>query len=359
MAQDHDISDHDLPGSLFSLDAADNAEVIPTDLPRGPESMWSTQANPDEVDEVPPVRSALPPPPPGWSAGPPEWPPPREPDDADDEAWSRMGSSRPPGGPRFDVGSTADPSQRPPVPRTAVGAPGAGGVFSAEPVARDDDLLDEVEVVGELDEDWAEPVGGPAPVFSNGAGGPCVNGADRADGAPNPFSTSDADPWQAAAASPAGPPPFPGGVGADEQLADAVASDPHGYELAVARLHPEERERARVPLAVCGALLQPDEVVIGVVTGQMLGRPAAVVVSRTRVLVANDRRWIPIVDTYRVDEHLSVRGRHDRHVAALSFADREHFSMVDGITEVDLAIGLAEAIRHRGQDTTPPGGTEF
>jgi hypothetical protein len=256
------------------------------------------------------------------------------------------------------------------VPRTAVGAPGAGGVFSAEPVDRDDDLLDEAEVVGELDEDWAEPVGGPAPVFSNGAAGAGVNSTDSTDGAPNPFSTSGADPWQAwhepaepgaatAAASPTGPPPFPGGAGTDEQLADAVASDPHGYELAVARLQPEERERARVPLAVCGALLQPDEVVIGVVTGQMLGRPAAVVVSRTRVLVANDRRWIPIVDTYRVDEHLSVRGRHDRHVAALSFSDREHFSMVDGITEVDLAIGLAEAIRHRGQDTTPPGGTEF
>ena len=41
----------------------------------------------------------------------------------------------------------------------------------------------------------------------------------------------------------------------------------------------------------------------------------------------------------------SVRGRHDRSVAALSFADDERLSMVDGITEVDIAIELADAIR--------------
>jgi hypothetical protein len=101
-------------------------------------------------------------------------------------------------------------------------------------------------------------------------------------------------------------------------------------------------------------LLEPGEQVLGAVTGQMLGRPAAVVVTRERVLVANDRRWQPIVDIYPIDDSLLVRGRHDRQVAALSFADDVRLSMVDGITDVEIAIGLAEAIRDPG---TPDRGS--
>jgi hypothetical protein len=124
--------------------------------------------------------------------------------------------------------------------------------------------------------------------------------------------------------------------------------------VAVSRLRVEDQERARVPLSVCGALLEPGEQVLGAVTGQMLGRPAAVVVTRERVLVANDRRWQPIVDIYPIDDSLLVRGRHDRQVAALSFADDVRLSMVDGITDVEIAIGLAEAIRDPG---TPDRGS--
>jgi len=127
-----------------------------------------------------------------------------------------------------------------------------------------------------------------------------------------------------------------------------VAADQHGFDVAISRLRDDDQERARVPLAVCGALLEPGEQVVGVVTGQMLGRPAAIVATRERVLVVNDRRWEPIVDIYRIDASLLVRGRHDRHVAALSLADDERLSMVDGITEVELAIDLADAIRDPG-----------
>mgnify|MGYP003498471358 CR=1 FL=1 len=38
----------------------------------------------------------------------------------------------------------------------------------------------------------------------------------------------------------------------------------------------------------------------------------------------------------------------DRQVAALSFADDVRLSMVDGITDVEIAIGLADAIRDPG-----------
>ena len=121
--------------------------------------------------------------------------------------------------------------------------------------------------------------------------------------------------------------------------------DPNGFERAVAHLGHDEREHAAVPLCVCGALLDDDEWVVGALTGQMLGQPAAVVVTGSRVLIANGRRWQPIVDEFPIDERLSVRGRHDGRIAALSFADDERLSMVDGIEQVALAMQLAEAVR--------------
>lgn len=381
---DIDDIDQRLPGALFSMDAADNALVVPPDLPPGPESLWSTAANPDEA-----VSNG---------ADPPSHQPVVPPQDVldDDAAWAQMGSSSPPSGHAerpplfsshgFGVGEHGDAAQ---VARTPVGAPGAGGVFSAEPVSYDDEVLDEGEVDGELEDvdDWFGP-GPAASVFSNGAAaGPVHTEPPRPPSATrsaSPFATPG-DPWsaweahdapQSHADTPVSPPPFSGGVSAGHGApsgaasshvppsadrpepatgrhdggdpAAAIAADQHGLDVAVSRLRPEDQERARVPLSVCGALLVPGEQVLGAVTGQMLGRPAAVVVTRTRVLIANDRRWQPIVDIFPIDERLQVRGRHDRHVAALSFADDERLSMVDGITDVEIAIDLAEAVRHPG-----------
>jgi hypothetical protein len=46
-----------------------------------------------------------------------------------------------------------------------------------------------------------------------------------------------------------------------------------------------------------------------------------------------------------VGPELTVRGRHDRDVAALTFSDDIRLSTVDGIGEVGLAVELAERIR--------------
>lgn len=432
--------------SLFSMEAADNAEVVPTHAPRGPESLWSIAANPDMVEEVVgagaeapgsgagPSRSASTPPPyvasshdpaPGAGRGagasafvgaegrahrdrrtePPA--------DDDDAAWFSMGSARPaepsssaPPHSGFGVGSPTNGWPRSEVPPTPAGAPGAGGVFSAEPVERVEDVVDEDdgdEFYGEFaDDDWSAPGPGGS-VFSNGSNGSggqvAANGAGHSGSSgaggggagsgsqlngghrgASPFG-GPVDPWTEwedvhedtvrRGTSPSGPTPGtgpPSSTGADPGTATrsgsfsdpqepyraerdpitAVAADQHGFDVAISRLRDDDQERARVPLAVCGALLEPGEQVVGVVTGQMLGRPAAVVATRERVLVVNDRRWEPIVDIYRIDASLLVRGRHDRHVAALSLADDERLSMVDGITEVELAIDLADAIRDPG-----------
>lgn len=358
---DHSDTGRRPAGALFSMEAADNAEVIPEDLPRGPDAMWSTAANPADVEEVPPpAPNHRPPPPSGvWAAVQPQV------SDAgpvdDDLAWQQMGSATPPHGARrngagFGLGDPTEPLWASAhVAPTPPGAPGAGGVFSAEPVERQDDVIDEAALDGELDDEWTAPVPG-ASVFSNGAGPGAEPPAPEPAAGPRPagpFATPT-DPWNTWEQAPEPAPPTfaapsaaPMGDRRDDP-AEAVAADQHGLDVAVARLRTEDQERARVPLSVCGALLEPGEQVLGAVTGQMLGRPAAVVVTRSRVLVVNDRRWQPIVDIYPIDDSLTVRGRHDRHVAALSFADAERLSMVDGISEVELAVDLAWAIRDPG-----------
>jgi hypothetical protein len=372
--------------SLFSMVASDNAEVIPQDAPRGPETMWSVAANP--FDE--PGSAA----PPGEPYGEPEAPmapPPNgstfgtssgydtgggpqgedhgpagvggeDPADAFDGLDD--GSGPPPYGgwqeppPHWDTASS--PFRRSPVDTV-------GSIFSAEPVDHFDD-------VWETDEDdaWSTQAA-PTPegsLFSNGSHlGPSSGGGRRPDAGEvrEPRGPASEDPWVitdrrwddsgvdwwgAGGQSDASDVP-PAEGWADHQGAGpepVAADDAQGYETAILRLHPQDRERAHVALSVAGALLRDDEVVRGVVTGQMLGRPAAVVVTGERVLVVNDRRWQPVVDVFRIDADLVVRGRHDRHVAALSFADATRVSMIDGISEVLIAIELAERIRDAGSD---------
>jgi hypothetical protein len=275
------------------------------------------------------------------------------------------------------------------------------GVFSAEPVDRED-VVDNDEVLAELLEDDAgwpgrsagtnpfatarpdtpppPPPAAPADAWED----PWIEWYDAGgqdDVAPNRSAAASTragrtDPARHDAEPPFSPPPFRQSNGTEAATADRgdaehgrggaqfddarrstvggapfgddIVADQHGLDVAVARLAAQDRETARVPLSVCGALLLPGEHVVGAVTGQMLGRPAAVVVTLGRVLIVNDRRWQPIVDIYPIDERLLVRGRHDRSMAALSIGDDERLSMVDGIHDVELAIELADAIRHPG-----------
>ncbi len=356
-----DVNGGDREGAhheLFSMVASDNAEVIPPEAPRGPESMWSVAANAGADEGQDGVADA-------------------DPGDERSATWSTSNGSSgagapPPFGGWDDGGRAAedDASQAGPVRRG--GPDSVGSVFSAEPVDHLDDVLDEAEVVDESA--WTVDGTAEGSLFSNGShlrdevprrptnghGGP---GAGSTSWSDDPWVDRDGG-WEAAGGEwdprsaewwdrPQSAAPD-GRSGPDLHAPDPlVIDDPQGYDTAILRLHPHDRERAHVPLSVCGALLHEDEHVKGVVTGQMLGRPAAVVVTEDRVLVVNDRRWQPVVDIFPIDGDLVVRGRHDRQIAALSFADATRVSMVDGIGEVEIAIELAEHIRDAG----PRGGS--
>jgi hypothetical protein len=342
---------------LFTTVAADNAEVVPPDAPFGRDNMWTTDANGAEDVDI---------------------------DDAevvDDDLW--------------------DPA---PAADWPVGPAGFG--FSAEPAARPSDVIDEPYLVDERANGHPRATGNLFSSSSSAASapasgsdrGPCAAPAGAAAPEPDPWIAQDRWPgaangvppgWPAAASAPVNPPPVappgpygqPGPVGAPQPAPPtapppgydpaavaavgqwqytppappppnghaephhAPVADAHGLSAAVGRLRLEDQERAAVPISVCGALLQHDEVVLAAVTGQMLGHAAVVVLTNRRVLVVNGRRWQPIVDVFEVGPSLMVRGRHDRDVAALTFSDETRLSTVDGISEVGLAVELAERIR--------------
>jgi hypothetical protein len=320
---------------LFTTVAADNAEVIPPDAPFGRDNMWTTAASEaDDVDQGEFVDDDLWEPAPGvpgatgnaFTAEPPS----RssdvidEPFDVDDGG--RVGRPRT-SGTLFSNGSAngrgADPRVDPPradeTGRSPFAAPGVG----ADPWAG---------------QDHRPPAGngwGPQPAPGSAPGPFAAPVPPTAHAAPSGYETAPpAGSWQYTPA----PGPF-------AEPPHAPVPDPHGLSAAVGRLRAEDQERAATPIAVCGALLQHDEVVLAAVTGQMLGHPAVVVLSTRRVLVVNGRRWQPIVDVFDVGPSLTVRGRHDRDVAALTFSDETRLSTVDGISEVGLAVELAERIR--------------
>ncbi len=389
MVDQSDIPPPDGVGALFSVDAADNAEVVTPDTTLGVDQMWSTGTEDRFVhdgelvgsDEI--VDDPLDP----WSRIDPtthaaaNWG--GDPDGSDsDGVWAS--APEPEKSDRQYPPSPPDYSNLPPPPLganpgsapsgafglgvtggggsawtgapTPPGAPGAGGVFSSRPVVRSDEYYDELDEPDEpelLDDMSTGPSEG-SPFSPGGSPAAGAGSARRVD--PDPAN----DPWDAWR----DPIPSSGPRserreerrderrddwrGADWRGSDPgepVFPDPQDFGKAVDRLHPDDVERARVPLAVCGALLDRAERVRSVVTGQMLGRPAAVVLTDRRVLVVNERRWRPIIDSYDLGPDLRVRGRQDGRVAALSFADEDRLTMVDGIGEVEMAVALAKATR--------------
>lgn len=208
-----------------------------------------------------------------------------------------------------------------------------GSLFRAEPVERNYDVIDSVD---DVDADPYEDILGTSP-FSSGM---------PADG-----SAIFGEPSPSDAPGGSGGPAFVAGRARNTFEPASGGFDPvgeagtPGFIEAIEALDPEDRSRARTVLVVVGALLGQDEQVIGLVVGQMLGHPAVLALTRSRVLVVNDRPWQPVVDEYSLNDELEIRGRHDRNMAAIGLGDGEQLSMVDGVRDVGTAIDLVEQIR--------------
>lgn len=214
-----------------------------------------------------------------------------------------------------------------------VGRDTVGSLFRSEPVDRRADVVDS--------QDDLEP----EPFEEFTASSPFSSGSPTADPDPRPHSYGGFAPTEPDVREPVYQPTSRvGGVGDDHPDFVGEANTP-GFLEAINRLDEADRARARTALVVAGALLDDDDPVLGILAGQMLGHAAVFVVTLTKVLIVNDRTWQPVVDRYRIDDSLDIRGRHDRNMAAIGLGDGRQLSMVDGIRDVAGAIDLVDRIR--------------
>ncbi len=279
---------------LFTTVATDNAQMVNPDIPRVKESLWSTEALPEEevAQEVPEV--------PGPVTG---------------------------------------------ISGAHHGAPLGGNDSASGPFSASAPAAAEREARNS------------APVFGAGGASDSPDRSPSSSGSENvvsgPFGLVDSAssaPGAASGVAPVAPAPPP----ADDAFAQQPSAptnvhrptpDQHGLSIAVESLGPIDRDRCDTPIAVCGALLGEQEVVLGLLAGHLLGHPAVVALTNTRVLVANARRWKPLVDQFLPGPDLMVHLRHDRDVASITFVQGDRLTGVDDITDVTAAVDLAERIR--------------
>lgn len=132
--------------------------------------------------------------------------------------------------------------------------------------------------------------------------------------------------------------------------------DPASFEAAMSRLSTGARRSALAPLNIAAAVLEPGEVAEAVVQGEYQHRPAVVVLTDRRVLIANDRRWAPDVRSFAFDPALVVHGWQDERRATLVFVLDGVGVEVEAISDRPLARDLAQRVRGRCAGEPPLGG---
>lgn len=143
---------------------------------------------------------------------------------------------------------------------------------------------------------------------------------------------------------PAPPPPDPF-AGPSTSIVHVPAGDPNGLQFAVARMAPDAQRTATPALLVAGALLAPEERVLGAVQGWAMGMPTAALLTNARVLVVCERRWRPVIESFPLRPSLTVYGRHVDGRASMTFQDGDHMITLDQIPDVSLAVEMANTAR--------------
>jgi hypothetical protein len=320
---------------LFTTLATHNAQMVDPQAPRVRESLWSTEAAPgeqvaEEVVDPPPSPAATDPQPAGPTA-----------------AGSLTPESPAPPGPQVSgsgPGHTARPSGSGPFsPSAPASRPAQTHVSAFSPMGEQPESSGTTQAAG-------GPFGVAGPTANPQAAAPVAPaGAPQAfDAAPqNRVETASHDPSDQRQGDHAGGSAAQADTrrAGQEQPTHRPTPDEHGLSVAVESLSGQDRERCDTPIAVVGALLGEQEVVLGLVAGHLLGHPAIVALTSTRVLVANARRWKPLVDQFIPDPELMVHLRHDRDIASVTFVQGQRLTGVDDITDVTAAVDLVDRIR--------------
>ena len=115
--------------------------------------------------------------------------------------------------------------------------------------------------------------------------------------------------------------------------------------VVVARLSSASQRNARAAFSVAATCLGDGELVEAAIAGRALGHNAAAVLTRERLVVANDRPWSPDVVSLDLSDGAEVMGWEDGRSAVLEIAAGDESLVIDSIRDGELARELAALLR--------------
>jgi len=124
-------------------------------------------------------------------------------------------------------------------------------------------------------------------------------------------------------------------------------ADPHGLGLAASRLSKGHAKAAKTALGIASVLLEDGEVVECVVAGKVNELDGLVCLTNRRLLVMNDRQWLPDQLSLPVDAAMTVRGEAAGTTATITIQREAHAAVLTKVSDVQLAQELAQRIRGR------------
>ncbi|MEI7592274.1 MAG: zinc ribbon domain-containing protein [Actinomycetes bacterium] len=134
---------------------------------------------------------------------------------------------------------------------------------------------------------------------------------------------------------PAEPPTSPGVI------------DPNGLNAQVIRLSAASQRSCRAALLVLSTLLDPVEVVEGLVAGHYQGRDGLVALTNVRLIFVNDHEWAPDIRLVPLGAGLAVEGWQDDRTASLIFGIDGQRVSVSTIADRLIAQEMAHQVRAR------------
>ena len=142
-----------------------------------------------------------------------------------------------------------------------------------------------------------------------------------------------------APAAPVAPVPMPGPV--------AMPGDPHAIGAAFGRLGNSQKKAAKTAVGILSVMLEEGELVECIVSGKVNEADGLVCLTTKRLIVLNDRQWVPDRISLDVDQHMTVRGEAAGTTATITIVREMHQAVIQKVSDVQLAQELAQRIRTR------------
>ncbi len=137
------------------------------------------------------------------------------------------------------------------------------------------------------------------------------------------------------------------------EVAQPQRDDPHGVGAALAALGDRAGDHSDGCMLLVSAMLVEGEAVQHVVVGVVDGSPGVAVLTNSRIVVVNARRWKPAITSVPITPRLMVQGWQDEQMAQLSFEGGVH-ARIEQVLDKPQALEMAMRVRRRVAEVGGP-----